>query len=477
MPEKKEINLSKKEEKLRDFILNDSMFKVVFKIGLPIALFQGMNNLLRVVDSFMAASIDATAASMVSYFGQMNLIINGLGIGLAVGATLKISQMYGKGDYVMVKKQISTIFAFAVLLCLVFMTLIIPLATPILNLLNTPTEFITLGRNYFLIEFASTMLAFLNGIYIALERVQGNTKRILRLNFVAMVLRLGFTAFSVYILREGITFIAISTLIAQGFIFLLGIRNLVGKSEVFTLSIKDVHLKKDMLWPMIGVSIPIMIERSAFHVGKVVMNSMVIAFGPLYVGAAGISNLICAVTVGQQMGFQDASISVKAQNVGAQKFKRVVEAFKAILLINTIQAVLFFVPTFLLARQITGLFAIGDPVFHDILYSVHILDIWSILVLGAYAAVTSFLLGLGYTKLTLILNFCRVFLFRIPVLWYLQNFTQMGGQAVGFVFMFSNVAVTILSLVMGAVCLRNFCRKHDISFWGSATTLEIKREV
>jgi putative MATE family efflux protein len=461
----KEVLLSEKEEQLRDFILNDGMFKVILRIGLPIAFFQGLNNLLRVLDSFMAASIDATAASMVTYFGQMNLIISGLGLGLATGATLKISQMCGKGDYGTVKKQISSLFAFAVLLCLALLVLIIPLATPILRFTNTPEEFITLGRTYFLIEFFSTMLMFLNGIYIALERVQGNTKRILNMNLVAMVIRLSFTAFSVYILREGITFIAISTLLSQGFIFVFGWYNLIGKSKVFTFSLKDVTFKKELLWPMIIISIPVMVERSAFHVGKAVVNTMITGFGPLVVGGLGISNLICGISVAPQTGFQDASISVMAQNLGASQHKRVIDAFKAVLMINMIQATLFFIPLFIFARQITGLFAIGDPIFHDILYAVYVLDVWSLIPLGAYAAVMALLFGLGYTKLTLFLNFCRIFLFRIPVLWYLKNFTDMEAEAAGFVMMFSNIAVSLLGILMGAICIARLCKKHNIAFW------------
>ena len=464
MPKTKEICLSEKEEKLRHFILNDSMFKIVLKLGLPIAFFQGLNHLLRVIDSFMAASIDATAVSMVSYFGQMNLVITGLGLGLATGATLKISQMYGKGDYKTVRKQISSLFAFAAIFCLVVFILVVPLVTPILRFMNAPEEFIELGRNYFLIEFFSVMIMFLNAIYIALERVQGNAKRILNMNLVSMVMRLSFTAFSVYILQEGITFIAISTLLSQSFIFVYGLYNLIGKSQVFTISIKDVTFKKDLLWPMITTSIPIMIERSAFHVGKVVVNIMVTGFGPLVVGGLGLSSLLTAIGVSPQMGLQDATIAIMAQNLGANKYKRIIEAFKAILIINIVQAILFFLPSFILARYTTSLFAIGDPVFHDIIYSIYIFDVWSILVLSVFGAVMALLFGLGLTKLTLFLNFCRLFLFRIPVLWFLQNFTDLQENAVGIVMIFSNTAVSMLGIIIGAVCVYRLCKEHKISF-------------
>lgn len=467
MSEIKEINLSEKEAQARHFILNESVFKVILKIGLPIAFFQILNQLLRVLDTFMASSIDAVAVSMVTYLGQMNMIISGLGLGLATGATLKISQMYGKGDYATVRKQISSLFAVVVLLCVVMIVLIIPLATPILSVANVPEQFLSSARTYFSIEFLGMMLMFLNGIYFALERVQGNAKRILVMNIVAMMIRLSFTAFSVYILREGILFIALSIVLSQSVILAWGLYHLIGKSEVFTLSLKDVTLNRKMLGPMLAVSIPIMIERSAFHVGKVMVNAMIIGVDLLTAGGLSISNLICGVGVGPQMGFQDASIPILAQNRGAQQYKRTLEVFKALFIINMVQATAFFSPLFMFARQTTGLFANHDPVFHEIIYTVHIFDVWSILALGAYASMLALLFGLGQTKLTLFLNFCRIFLFRIPVLWYLQNFTNMGTRAVGFVMMFSNVAVSLLSIIIGSICIKQLCEKHQLSFWGA----------
>jgi len=465
MPENKDINLSEKEAKVREFILNDSMFKVMLKIGLPIAFFQSLNHLLRILDVFMAASIDATAVSMVTFLGQINMVIGGLGVGLAAGATLKISAMYGKGDYVTVRKQINALFVLAGIFCLGIMLIILPLTTPILRFSNVPEEFIAMGRTYFTIEFFGVIIMILNGMYIALERVQGNAKRILKINMIAMLIRLSFTAFSVYILREGITFIAISVLISQGFIFVVGLYHLIGKSEIFKISLRDVTLKKEILRPMILVSIPIMIERSTLHFGKAMMSSMLMRVNILLAGGLSISNMLCGIGIAPQMGFQDAAIPIIAQNMGAGRVKRAIEGFKAVFVINTIQAILFFLPLFFLARFTTGFFARDDMIFHEIIYTVHIWDVWSVLVLGSYAAVKALLFGLGYTKLTLFLNFCRIFLFRIPVLWYLQNFTTMGDASGGFAIMFSNVAVGVLSILIAIKCVNQLCQRHDISFW------------
>ena len=61
---------------------------------------------------------------------------------------------------------------------------------------------------------------------------------------------------------------------------------------------------------------------------------------------------------------------------------------------------------------------------------------------------TALLLGYGYTKLTMLLNVARVFVYRIPVLWFLQNFTQMGAEAVGVTMMVSNVCVGVTAMIV-----------------------------
>lgn len=446
--------LSKKEESLRQFILEGNMFLVTLKIGLPIAFFQSLNQVFRIFDSFMAAGINASAASMVSYFGQINLILAGIGLGLATGSSLKISQAYGSGDYEQVRKQVSSILAVTVAVCVVLGILIIPLATPFMELIGTPPEFIEGGRTFFLLEFYSTLLTFFNSVYIAIERSQGNSKRILWINLVAMVIKLSLTAFGVYILGAGINFLAFSTLLSQLFILTIGVANLRGKSQVFKFSLKDVTLKKALLWPMILISIPIMVERSAFHLGKAVVNSMVIFYGSLVVGALGISNIICGASVSPMMGMQDASISVMAQNRGAGNKERALKAFRSLLLINLVMIILMFIPSYLFAPYITGLFATGDSEFHGILLTIFRYDVWGILPLALSSSVMALLLGFGYTKLSLFMNFCRVFLFRIPVLWAMQRFTSLGYEAAGLVMLISNSLVGALSIGLALYVFR-----------------------
>ena len=63
--------------------------------------------------------------------------------------------------------------------------------------------------------------------------------------------------------------------------------------------------------------------------------------------------------------------------------------------------------------------------------------------LGVNSAVDALLLGYGYSKATMLLNVARVFVFRVPVLWFFQNFTGFGAEAVGMTMMVSNVLIGV----------------------------------
>ena len=90
--------LSKKEEAFRAFALNGPMGKVIVSVCAPLALYHSLNQLFKILDAMMAAHISPSAVSAVSYLSQINLALSALGSGLAVGASIKISEAYGAGD-------------------------------------------------------------------------------------------------------------------------------------------------------------------------------------------------------------------------------------------------------------------------------------------------------------------------------------------------------------------------------------------
>ena len=59
-----------------------------------------------------------------------------------------------------------------------------------------------------------------------------------------------------------------------------------------------------------------------------------------------------------------------------------------------------------------------------------------------------------------------MFLFRVPVLWALQQFTDLGNVSAGIVMAVSNIASGVLAAAVGVVEVRRICRQYGISYFG-----------
>lgn len=448
-------NISKKDEEFREFSLNGNMWKVVLQVGTPLALYQSLSQLFKILDTMMASHISSTSVSAVAYLSQINLFLSALGGGLAVGAGIKISLAYGKGDYKMVRERVSSLYVMVVLLGAAVLLGILPFNEQFLKMAGTPEELIAVGKQYFAVELITMVVSFMNNVYIAVERARGNSRRILKLNMLVIAVKLSLTAFFVYVLQGDLVMIAFASLISQISLFVFAVINSHGKGDnAFGFSLKAATIKKEVNMPMIVSSVPVIVEKMAFSFGKIVVNSMSAVYGALTVGALGVSNNIGGITTMPQNGFQEGTASIISQNIGAGNTKRAIDAFKKTLIINVIIGCFFYAVTIGFLDVISGLFAGEDEVFHEMIQAIYRFEALGAVTLGINSAVLSLLYGLGKTKLTLAINFSRVFVFRIPVLWFLQKFTDFGSESVGIVMMVSNVSVGVVAIIVAWIVIR-----------------------
>ena len=415
--------LNKRDEKFLNMSLNDSVLKVVLYVGTPLAFYQMLSQIFAVLDTMMAAHISKESVSAVAYLSQLSHLLSAVGGGLAVGSSIQISRAFGAGDYVMVKKRISSLYILCLAIGLLMLGAILPFTGSFLRFAGTPEALIAVGTNYFIVQLFTMVISFLNNVYIAVERARGNAKLIFRLNFTVISVKLALTAFFVYILNGDLVMIAVASLISQFVLLIFAVRNSLNADSAFGFSLKAVTKDREVNGPMISSSLPVIAEKGLFAFGKTIINSMCTLYGDLMVGAMGVSNNLGGFTTMPQNGYQEGSASVISQNFGARKYKRVLDIFWVTLIINAIIGAVISSLELWQIDFMASLFDSGSLEFHEMIKTVYRYEAFGAVPLGINAAVMALLYGLGKTKLTLILNIARVFIFRIPVFWFLQNFT------------------------------------------------------
>ncbi len=444
--------VSKKDESFRRYALTAAPWRVLCSVCLPLALYEALHQIFKVLDTLMAAHIGSDEVSAIASLAQITLMINALGGGLAVGGSIKISEAYGQGNYEAVRKRVATLYTLAVAVSLLVVATLIPFAEGFLTLMGTSQHLIAIGAGYFRIEVLSLVVSFFNTVYIAIERSRGHAKKILILNVVVFVAKLALSAQFVYVMECGVLMIAVATVISLFLLLVFVLASLSADEGAFRFSIRNIHMKKQTVLPILNLSYPVTAEKVLFAGGKVIVNSMSDAYGDLTVGALGVSNNIGGLTTGLHLGMTAGASSLISQNRGAGKYRRTLQMFWCLAAMN----VAIGLAGLLLVSQtlpwLAEVFASSkeefDPVFCEMIVSIHQWEMLGYITLGFNSAVLALLLGYGYTKLTLLLNVARVFVFRVPVLWALQSFTSLDSEAVGITMMVSNICAGLSALVV-----------------------------
>jgi len=456
--------LSKRDRRFLDMSLNAPMWKVVLYVGTPLALYQGLAMLFTILDTMMASHISKESVSAVAYLAQLRLLLSSVGGGLAVGAGIQISRAYGEGDFVLVRKRVSTLYTISLSVGLLMLAVILPFTSGFLRLAGTPDELIAVGRQYFIVQLFVMVVNFLNEVYIAVERARGNAQRIFLLNIAVIVVKLSLTAVFVYVMHSGLVMIAVASLLSELTMFAFAVRYSLIGNGAFSFSLKAVTFRERRVpEPMIRSSLPVIAEKALFAAGKTVVNAMCTVYGALMVGAMGVSNNLGGITTNPQNGYQQGSSAIISQNYGAGRFRRVLDAFYATAAVNMLLGLVISGLELWQLDFLSGLFDGGSEEFRRLIASVYRFEALGAVPLGLNSAVMALLYGLGKTRLTLILNVARVFVFRIPVFWFLQHCTNLGEKSVGIVMMVSNTAVAVAAAAVGAVVIRNFKREHQLN--------------
>lgn len=442
--------------KRRKMILSGDLMKTILIICLPLALYQLFNSSYTLLDQIISAQISTDAQNAVSSISQIKNTISAFGAAIAAGGGVFVSRLYGSGDVNGSRKASSNLFFLSLIVSGLVMLIFIPLAVPIMRMCQIADESVNIGKTYFRLQMFELAFVSLNNVFIGLEKAKGNSKMILILNLLVLLVKLIFT--NIFILQMGkydIVFVELATICGQVFLTMIGLVFLFRKGNVIRLSLKMILPKKEYILPILKLSVPIFLGKFVMSAGKVVVNGMCGAYwntvtDGLIVGTLGVSNNMCGLITSPTNTFEEGESSVVSQNLGNRNIKRAIRAFYKTLIVVTIISVIGFVLMHIFKNQLVNLFTSADSkseMYKQMVKEIFLFDSLSIPTLGVTAAVLGLLYGFGKTGLSTILNLSRigsriVFLFFVHLIAPNMSPTLCAGLSMGI----SNTIILLVSV-------------------------------
>lgn len=269
-------------------------------------------------------------AAVGTAFPVLYLMISFI-LGLTVGASVIISQLFGAKEYRKLKKAIST-FVFVLIATAFSISLIGLVATrPLLELLRTPEEIIPDAAAYMKVTFAGTIFLFGYNAVSGVLRGLGDSKTPLYFLVLSSILNIYLDILFVKNYGMGVAGAAYATMISQALSMIFCAIYAYTRIELFHFSLKDWVFDKEIFKDAIRLGIPASIQQMLMSLGMMAMQGFVNSFGSVTMAAFTAASRVDSIAVLPIQSYGMAISTFTAQNVGASRFERVKKAYSATL--------------------------------------------------------------------------------------------------------------------------------------------------
>ncbi len=449
--------VSEKDRKRREFILTGNPMAVVLHISLPLMALGAFSYISSIIDTIVVSTTDNQALSSVVMISQIKALISALGGGFATGSSIIVSRLIGRGEYDKAKKAANTTIMLFFIVAVVLIGLLQVFAVEILRVGRLDDDMIAMGLGYFRVQIFSLGVGMFNSVFMGLEKSRGAMVNITVINITSMVLKLAFTVIFVNIMGLGTTWVAAGTLCADLSVTTYAVVNLFRKKYLFKFNARETMFTREFFKPLCSMSIPVSLGKFVFSMGKVIVNGLAKDYyGGDAPGALGVSNQISGAVTHLTTYSEDAESSIISYNLSNKYYSRMIKVFFCTLSVNLIITSIGFLLLTIFKAPLSMFFADGNPEKAELIAKIFGFESIGIIALGVNSAVNGLIYGLGYTKLSMVVNLSRLFVFRIPSMLIMINcFPEIGAESLGIAMLISNVGIGLMSVVIGIVCLLN----------------------
>lgn len=436
-------------------ILEDKLDSVIWILVIPIILTNLIDSVYGLIDSWFVAGVSESAIASVAFVGPIQDVATSLGMGVSVAGCSLIAQRLGARETVNAKKmtgQLITIgFAMGFLASGFFFffsdQVLINAGLSATSEVQAEADLWEDASTYLQISSWSVAFNFVTVICLAIERARGNTKQAVPINMCSLVTKLVFTWLFTVPFDFGLRGIAFATVLAKFISATICVILLIkSKDEEGAVRFQHLILDMNMVKALLVTAVPLALEKSLVSYGFVMVNSYVLAVGPEVLTAYGLTNKVNTVFFKTAASFGTVLSVIVAQHIGAGDIPRAEAAVKKSLFFGVTVACVSMV--FLLPNKefVASLFldrespAFGSMVNAMTIYSAAVIP-WAVTetAMGVFQ-------GAGKTVYNLIVSMVRIYVLRIPVVWYFaQPELGYGEYGIWYAMMISNILAAVFS--------------------------------
>ncbi|PXV96149.1 putative MATE family efflux protein [Lachnotalea glycerini] len=337
--------------------------EVLWKFSIPMFISVIFQQIYNIADSVVAgkfAGEDALAAVGASY--PITMIFMAIAIGSNIGCSIVISQFFGAKKYKEVKTAIATTVIASIILAIVLTFAGLFGSKALMLMINTPKNIFTDGALYLRIYIGGFLFLYLYNIATGIFNSLGDSKTPLYFLIASSIGNIFLDLLFVIQFHLGVAGVAWATFIAQGVACLLALISVKKRVMAIKTEGKTQIFSYEMLRKISLIAIPSILQQSFISIGNIFIQSLINGLGSSVIAGYSAAIKLNTFTITSFTTLGNGVSSFCAQNMGAGKYDRVKEGFKAGIKMSMLVAFPFFIAYFIFSNQMLGMFMNSESI-------------------------------------------------------------------------------------------------------------------
>ncbi|WP_311481876.1 MATE family efflux transporter [uncultured Anaerococcus sp.] len=446
----------------RELILNGNIYKAIAVISIPIILNNFIQQLYSLADAFWLGKLGTAEFAATSFTWPVIFLFNSIGIGLSIAGISLISQLIGMDDIKLAQKYNDTIINISLLFSLVFMVVGYFTADFIVGMMGASGDLYIYSVEYLKYSYFGIPFIFLYFIYTAVFQAQGKNTIPTLISTTCVILNMVLNPFFIFDkipifgfngLGFGVKGAAIATVLTQALMFILGFIHLRINKDLIKLKYESLFFTRwdrHIVKKIYTIATPAVVGQMGTATGFIILNSFIQSYGTDTVAAYGMVNRISGLLNIPPGGIGSAITSIIGQNIGSGNIKRVKDTFKKASIIVIIMSIIIAIISFIYRFEILRFF-IDAPLDSNLMVeadSYMFYTLITLLMLNMFFIYQGLFQGSGNAKYSMFIDVLRLWVIRIPLLFFFKYFTDLGATGIWISMAVSNVMISIIGHII-----------------------------
>jgi putative MATE family efflux protein len=419
--------------------------KALVGLTVPIILDALLAIVAGMVDSAMVSSAGEAAVSAVSLVDSVNLLFISIFSATAIGGSVVTAQYLGSRNYKSACASANQLLYAATAIATAFMVLLLSLRAPLLRLIygSIDADVFENATTYFFYTLLGYPFFALGASSAAVLRSMGKNRQAVTITIAYNLLNVAGNAILIYGFHLGVAGAAISTSASRVVYAVLGL-SLASRKKLPAHFEQLLRFKLDfsMMRRVMRIGLANGLENGMFHIGKILIASLISSFGTVYIAAYSVSSTINNIGWTIVGSFSTVLLTVVGQCIGAHEHQQAKAYVKKMLTVATVAMVTLFGCIFLLRAQLVRLFDFGPEALEASAYYTGVSALFSIFSLYSFSFVPmAAFRAAGDIRYAVTLSISSMFALRVALCYLLNAIFPSLGLMCVYVGMFADWAV------------------------------------